>query len=82
MNNIKKILGIAWMALSIFIIAALVYRAIVEFQRARPEQLAELKVFWPVVIIIFIPIAIGLFIFGNYSYKEEYKRSGTHLSDP
>ena len=74
MNNLKRILGIAWMLLSVFIMAALVYRAITEFNKARPDQLTELKVFWPVVIIIFIPIAIGLFIFGSYAFRGEYKK--------
>jgi hypothetical protein len=77
MNSIKKLLGIAWLLTGPVIMAALIYRSVQEFAAARPEQLSELYVFWPVVLIIFLPIAVGFSIFGWYSVKGLY----THLPE-
>ncbi len=74
MNSIKKYLGFLWLAIGPVMMVGLIYRAIHEFGIAKPEQLDELKVFWPVVIIIFIPIAIGFCIFGWYSVKNLYDK--------
>ena len=74
MNIIKKYLGFLWLVVGPVMMVGLIYRALYEFNIAKPEQLEELKVFWPVVIIIFIPIAIGFSIFGWYSIKNLYGR--------
>ena len=74
MNNIKKILGALWLVIGPVIMVGLIYRAIHEFSVAKPSQMEELTVFWPVVIIIFIPIAIGFSIFGWYSVKGLYSK--------
>lgn len=74
MNSIKKYLGFIWLLVGPVMMVGLIYRAIHEFAVAKPGQLDELKVFWPVVIIIFIPIAIGFSIFGWYSVKNLYDR--------
>ena len=52
----------------------LIVRAIHEFSVAKPLEMEELQVFWPVVIIIFIPIAIGFSIFGWYSIQNLYDK--------
>jgi hypothetical protein len=72
MNTIKKLLGFLWLVIGPVMLFGLLYRAIHEFKIAKPEQLSELQVFWPVVIIIFIPIAVGFSIFGWYAIKNLY----------
>ena len=74
MSAVKKLLGFIWLIIGPVILDGLVYRAIHEFAIAKPEQLSELYVFWPVILIIFIPIAIGFSIFGWYSLKGLYNR--------
>jgi len=81
MNNIKKILGGVWFLVGPIIMAGLIYRAFHEFSVAKPSQMEELKVFWPVVIIIFIPIAIGFSIFGWYSVKGLYSKLPENNAD-
>ena len=74
MSGVKKLLGFFWLIIGPVILAGLVYRAVHEFSIAKPDQLSELYVFWPVILIIFIPIAIGFSIFGWYSLKGLYDR--------
>jgi len=52
------------------------YRAIHEFSTLPAEKLQEARVFWIVIILIFIPIALGFTIFGWYAIKGEYDRVG------
>jgi hypothetical protein len=70
MNPVKRALGILWMALGPLFLFFLV--------RTGVEQIAKnpsLDTFiqWGIFILIFIPIAIGLVIFGYYAYKGEYE---------
>lgn len=69
MNTIKKIAGILWMLTGPIAIYYLVKTGISEIAK-RP--VIDTKVQWSVFIIIFIPIAIGLMIFGYYALKGEY----------
>jgi len=81
MNSIKKYLGFIWLIIGPIMMVGLVLRAIHEFSISKPEQMEELKVFWPVVIIIFIPIAIGFSIFGWYAVKNLYSRLPENSGD-
>jgi hypothetical protein len=76
MNAIKKAAGFIWLILGPASIIALLYRAIHEFSTLPAEKLQEARVFWIVIILIFIPIALGFTIFGWYAIKGEYDRVG------
>ena len=69
MNQIKRYLGLLWMALAPIAIYYLVKTAASEIS-AHP--VIDTKIQWGVFVIIFIPIAIGLAIFGYYALKGEY----------
>jgi uncharacterized membrane protein len=69
MNTIKKILGIVWIALGLATLLYLVKTGISEIAR---NPLPATKVQWGTFIVIFIPIAIGLVLFGYYALKGEY----------
>ncbi len=71
MNTLRRILGIAWMLIGPLAIFYLVTTAIREIGR-KPEL--DTKIQWSIFIIIFIPIAIGLSLFGYYAWKGEYDR--------
>jgi purine-cytosine permease-like protein len=70
MNNVKKIMGIIWMILAPVIIYYLVSGAIQNIGNGTKDINKPIP--WLIIISIFTPIAIGLMIFGYYSFKGEY----------
>lgn len=71
MNALKKILGLVWFLLGPLAIWYLIKTAADEIA-AKP--VIDTKIQWAVFIIVFIPICIGLMIFGYYALKGEYSR--------
>ena len=69
MNNIKKFAGIIWILLGPIAIYYLVKTAASEIAK---KPVIDTKIQWSVFVIIFIPIAIGMMIFGWYALKGEY----------
>lgn len=81
MNQLKKILGIVWLLLGPVAIYFLVMTALGEIA-AKP--VIDTKIQWGVFVVVFIPIAIGLMIFGYYCLKGEYSHlpeSSTELEE-
>ncbi len=70
MNAIYKVLGVVWILLSILTAYYIVSTAISEISAGAP---ADASIFWPIIILIFLPILFGFALFGYYSLKEEYK---------
>jgi len=69
MNQIKKLAGIIWLLLgpaSIYFIVRAAAHEIV----TKPG--IDTVIQWGVFVVIFIPIAIGMSIFGFYAIKGEY----------
>ena len=73
MNSLKKILGFAWMLLAPVVIILLVTGAWMNIDSAGKKDINQ-PVPWVIIISIFTPIAIGLFIFGYYCVKGEYTK--------
>jgi purine-cytosine permease-like protein len=71
MNLLKKIMGIALMLLAPVIIYFLVDGAIQNIGNGGTKDINK-PIPWIIIISIFTPIAIGLMIFGYYSFKGEY----------
>ena len=71
MNSVKRWLGIVWMLLGPVTIFYLLKTAATEIAK---KPVIDTKIQWAVFVIIFIPIAIGMIIFGYYSFKGEYDR--------
>lgn len=69
MNNIKRIAGIVWIILAPVVMYFLIRTALGEIAK-KPE--IDTKIQWGVFIVVFIPIAIGMMIFGYYAVKGEY----------
>jgi hypothetical protein len=69
MNAVKKYLGIVWILLGPVAIYYLLKTAAGEIAK-KPE--IDTKIQWAVFLIVFIPIAAGLVIFGYYALKGEY----------
>jgi len=68
-DPIKRALGVVWMLLGPVALFYLVKTAVSEIAR---NPITSTRVQWGAFVIIFIPIAIGLVIFGYYGLKGEY----------
>ncbi len=69
MNQLKKWLGIIWILMGPVAIYYLVKTAFVEIAK---KPVIDTKIQWGVFVVVFIPIAIGMVIFGYYAVKGEY----------
>lgn len=69
MNSIKRFAGIIWMLLGPAGIYYLITTANSEIQK---KPVIDTKIQWIVFVVIFIPIAIGMMIFGWFALKGEY----------
>jgi purine-cytosine permease-like protein len=71
MNSVKKYAGILWIILGPIAIYYLIKTAAEEIAK---HPVIDTKIQWIVFVVIFIPIAIGLMIFGWYARKGEYDK--------
>jgi len=81
MNTLKRIAGILWVIAGPLAIYYLVKTAVDEINK---KPVIDTKIQWAVFIIVFIPIAIGIVIFGFYAIKGEYDqlpRSSADITD-
>jgi hypothetical protein len=74
MNALKKYLGICWMLLAPALIGMMSWQAVVRIAAA-DEGVARTNAIlqWGIILFIFIPICAGLFIFGRYAWRDEYR---------
>ena len=70
MNMLKRILGVIWILLAPVCVYYLITTASDEIAK---KPVTDTKIQWGVFIIVFIPIAIGMMIFGYYALKGEYE---------
>lgn len=71
MNALKKWTGLIWILLGPVAIFFLIRTAVSEIAK---NPAINTKIQWGVFVVIFIPIAIGLMIFGYYALKGEYSQ--------
>ena len=72
MNAIKKYLGLVWMLLAPLILYILVSGAVLHIDPAGKKDINN-PIIWIIIITIFSPIVLGMFIFGWYAFKNEYE---------
>jgi hypothetical protein len=70
-NKMKRLLGLLWMALGPIAVAVLLSTALKTIYSSAKGDIGN-PVPWIIIITIFTPIAIGLTIFGWYSWKGAY----------
>ena len=81
MNTIKRFAGIVWILMGPVAIFYLIKTAAEEIAK---KPVIDTKIQWIVFVVIFIPIAIGLMMFGWYALKGEYDKipeSSAELED-
>ena len=71
MNTIKRFAGIVWILMGPIAIYYLIKTASEEITK---KPVLDTKIQWIVFVVIFIPVVIGLMIFGWYALKGEYDR--------
>lgn len=69
MTALKRIAGIVWILLGPLAIFFLIRTASSEIA-AKPS--ADTWIQWGVFVLVFLPIALGLSLFGYYAMKGEY----------
>ncbi len=74
MKAIKKILGVVWMLMAPAFIFLMLRQAVIKIGTASGHLQTNLILQWTIILLIFIPICIGFFIFGYYSVRGEYDR--------
>ncbi len=85
MNSLKRLSGFIWIALGAVVIYLLFHQAGKEIAEAAAGKrpLLDTQMFWYIIIPIFLPIILGLLLFGWYAWKGEYDaiaRDSEHLS--
>ncbi|MDB5209971.1 MAG: hypothetical protein JWQ30_798 [Sediminibacterium sp.] len=69
MNQLKRFAGIIWLLLGPVAVFYLIRTAAAEIAK---KPVIDTKIQWGVFVVVFIPIAIGMMIFGWYALKGEY----------
>lgn len=72
MNQLKKILGLFWMLAGPVLIYFLIHGAVANIDSTGTKEINN-PVIWLIIILIFLPVAIGLCIFGWYAWRGEYE---------
>ena len=80
MNAIKKILGIIWLLSGPAVIYFLIAGAMQNVDTSGTKDINN-PIIWIIIIAIFVPIAIGLMIFGWYALKGEYGKLPENSED-
>lgn len=69
MNTAKRWAGWLWICAGPLLLFLLLRTAIREVQR---NPVLDTKIQWGVFVVVFVPIAIGLVIFGWFAWKGHY----------
>ncbi|MEI2747440.1 MAG: DUF6814 family protein [Ferruginibacter sp.] len=72
MNALKRFLGIIWMLLAPALVGFMFWQAAEKISKASAATKSNVTLQWVIILFIFIPICIGLLIFGYYSVKGYY----------
>ncbi len=78
MNAIKKTLGVVLLLLAPALVSLLIWQAIDKIGKAAEGTArTNLTLQWGIILFIFIPISLGMMVFGWYALKGEYSNLPT-----
>lgn len=82
MNASKKYFGLIWILLGPISVSLMAWQAWEKIQEAKPgTDQTNTALQWGIILLIFIPIAIGLVIFGRYALAGEYNQLAEKSED-
>ncbi len=84
MNTLKRLLGYIWMLLAPATVGFMFWQAADKISTASEATKDNVTLQWVIILFIFIPICIGLLIFGYYSIQGDYDHlpeSSAELTD-
>ena len=82
MKSIKKILGLVWIILGPAAMVFMSWQAWDKISKAEAGVAqTNTALQWGIILLIFIPIAIGLVIFGKYALAGEYEKLPENSED-
>jgi len=73
MADIKRYLGILWMMISPVLFIMLLISAVNNISSEAKGEINN-PIPWIIILAVFLPIAIGLTIFGWYAYTKEFDK--------
>jgi hypothetical protein len=73
MAAFRRYFGLLLLIIAPLVIYELIYGAVMHIDAAGKKDINN-PVIWILIIAIFTPIAIGLFIFGWYAFRGEYDK--------
>jgi hypothetical protein len=79
MNNLKKYMGFCWMLLAPAMVIFMIWQAIEKIGQASSLTRSNITLQWSIILLIFIPICIGFFIFGWYASSGMYAKKSTDI---
>jgi uncharacterized Tic20 family protein len=78
MNGLRRYLGFVWMLIGPLVILLLLQSAVRNIDVAGKSDINK-PLPWLIIILVFTPIAVGLTIFGWYSWKGAYDEGSEPL---
>ncbi len=73
MNTIKKVVGVVLLLLAPALVSLMIWQAIDKIGKAAEGTArTNLTLQWGIILFIFIPISLGMMVFGWYALKGEY----------
>ena len=69
MDKLKQYAGFLWMAMAIL---GLYFLGSAAYGQIKAHPVADTYIQWGVFVVIFIPICLGLFLFGWFAVNREY----------
>ncbi len=84
MNDLKKYLGLLWMIMAPVLVIFMIWQATQKISATSGPAQTNVALQWIIILMVFIPISVGFFIFGKYSFQGDYAHlpeSSTELND-
>jgi hypothetical protein len=72
MNQLKRFLGVLWMLLAPTLVAFMFWQATDKIGKTAAAEKSNVILQWVIILLVFIPICVGLLIFGYYCFKGDY----------
>ncbi len=73
MNQLKKNLGYLWMLMAPVLIVFMCWQAFEKTMATDPAIRFNTALQWGIILLVFIPVCAGFFIFGKYAVEGAYE---------